>query len=346
MKAVVFYGPGDMRIEEREIPQPSEQEVLIKMKACAICGTDVRIYSFGQANVKPPQIIGHEIAGVVSQVGSKIKGCREGDKITLVTAVGCGKCRYCLEGRVNLCHHIKPIGYYYSGGFAEYMIVPAEAIRQGSILKIPKGLSFNEASLAEPLSCCINGQEYLNIGLGDRVVIVGTGPIGCMHAELAKVSGATKIILADISAERLKLAKVVEADVYINSEKEDLVKRVLEETQGDGADVVITACPSPQVQAQSLSMTAIRGRICFFGGLPHGKSRIDFDSNIIHYREISVHGAFASHHSQYQKALDLFVSGRIKASKFITHQFPLKDLVKGIETIKEGKALKAVVVMN
>jgi len=346
LKAAVFYGPGDIRIENKDKPKPAPGEVLIKIKNCAVCGTDVRIYSYGQANVKPPHIIGHEIAGVISEIGEGVESCREGERVTVVTCVGCGVCDFCLDGRVNLCKKLKAIGYYYSGGFAEYMIVPREAVQQGNILPLPEDLPFDEATLAEPLSCCINGQEYLNIDMGDTVVVIGAGPIGCMHVELAKVSGATKIILADISSQRLKLAQRIKADIYVNSQEEDLVKRVLEETKGEGADVVITACPSPQAQQQALEMIRSRGRISFFGGLPHDRSKVTLDTNIIHYKEISIYGAFASHHLQYKKAIELLSSGRIEGKKFITHHFPLDQLAEAIQKVKKGEALKAVVIME
>jgi len=346
LKAAVYYGPGKIKVEERPKPTLKEDEVLIQVKACAICGTDVRIYTYGQANVKPPHIIGHEITGVISEMGEGVTGYKGGERVTLVTCVGCGRCEFCLAGRVNLCPQMRAIGYHYSGGFAEWMIVPAEAVYQSNILLLPDNLSFEEATLAEPLSCCINGEEYLDIKAGDTVTIIGAGPIGCMHAQLAEVSGATKVILADISEERLELARGVKADVYINSQKENLVDRVLEETQGAGSEVVITACPSPEAQEQALAITRSRGRISFFGGLPHDKSKIPFESNIIHYKEISVFGAYASHHLQYKSALKLLSSQRIEGEKLITHRFPLEEIEKAIQVVKKGKALKAIITME
>jgi len=346
MKAAVYYGPGKIKIEERPLPEPAKGEVLLEVKACAICGTDVRIYSFGQKNVKPPHIIGHEISGIIKKIGGGVKGYKEGERVVLVTSVGCGRCEFCLQGRPNICPEVKAIGYFYSGGFTEYMIVPEEAVSKGNILKIPENLSFVEASLTEPLSCCINGQEYLNISMADTVVVIGAGPIGCLHAQLAKVSGATKVILTDLSEERLKLARRIEADTYINASREKPVKRVLEETNGKGAEVIITACPSPQAQEEALLMSKIRGRISFFGGLPHEHSHISFDSNIIHYKEISVYGAFASSHLQFKKALSLLASKKIEAKRFITHKFSLKEIEKGMNMVKEGKTLKAVIVME
>ncbi len=174
------------------------------------------------------------------------------------------------------------------------------------------------------------------------MVVVGSGPIGCMHIELARLSGATKIILADISDERLELGKKFGATLFINSGKEDLVKRIKDETGGAGANVIITACPAGQAQEQALQMIATRGRISFFGGLPGG-STITIESNIIHYKEVSVFGAFASSASQYKQALALLASRSIKGENLITHRFPLEKIKEALEIAKSGKGLKVII---
>ncbi len=342
MKAALFLGPEKMEVKELEKPQCKEGEISLRVKACAVCGTDVRIYYHGQKNVKPPHIIGHEIAGVIEDFGSGIQGYEKGEPVIVVTPVGCGKCRLCKKGLHNLCLDFKAIGYHYPGGFAQYVVIPEAAVGQGNVLKIPP-IPFDEASLVEPLSCCVNGQNYLNIEQGDRVAVLGAGPIGCMHAELAWTRGAAKVILADISQTRLQLARRIPADLYVNSAKEDPVKKVLKFTGGEGVDVTIVACPSGQAQEQALEMTAKKGRISFFGGLPHDKSKISLDSNLLHYKEISLFGAFASHASQYKKALSLIESRKVDARKLITHKFPLEDIVQGIEMVKNGESLKVVI---
>lgn len=343
MKSAVYFGPEDIRIEEKEKPRCREGEVLLRVRACAICGTDVRIYYHGQKNVVPPQVIGHEIAGTIEDLGSAVKGCERGDRVILVTPVGCGRCEFCREGRHNLCLDFKALGYHYPGGFSEYMIIPSEAVNQGNLIKIPEALPFEEASLIEPLSCCLNGQEYLKIKEGDTVVVFGSGPIGCMHVELAKSQGAKKIILIDISEERLSLAERFSADNLISSRKEDVVTQVLSLTHNSGADVVITACSANTAQEKSLRIIKKRGRISFFAGLPKDKPTISLDSNIIHYKEISLFGAFASYKKQYEKALSLVSSGKIKAGKFITRTISLDQLVEGIELTRSGRGLKVIV---
>ena len=342
MIAAVFEGPG--KIEVKEIPRPvcGKGEVSIKVLACAICGTDVRIYRHGQKNVKPPHIIGHEIAGVVEEVGPGVSGVETGERVTLVTSVGCGKCKFCRKGWHNLCSSGVAIGYYYQGGFAQYMTVPEPAVSQGNIIPFSEKLSFAEASIVEPLSCCINGQEYLNISSGDTVVIFGCGPIGCMHSEVAKSKNAEKIIMVDVDEKRLKMAGKFSPDIIVNSSQKDAVEEIMSVTDG-GADVVIVACGVNKVQEQAVRAANKKGRISFFAGLPKDRPAITLDSNLVHYREISIFGAFASHKRQYEEALDLIESGKIDAGEIITHRFPLGEINGAIETAGSGEGLKIVV---
>ena len=344
MKAAVFEGPERMSVKQVPRPECGPGEVLVKVKACAVCGTDIRIYYHGQKNVVPPHIIGHEIAGIIAEVGEGVGDCQSCEPVTLVTSVGCGGCKYCQKGYVNLCPSGKALGYFYPGGFAEYIAVPREAVGQGNVLKLPPGISFEEASIVEPLSCCINGQDYLKIESGETVAVFGAGPIGRMHAELARASGASRIILIDLSPQRLELARNCSSiDYIVDAARENPVERVLDLTHGEGADVAIVACSSGKAQQQALKIATKKGRVSFFAGLPKQNSVIELDSNIIHYREISVFGAFASYREQYLRALELISSGKVEAKDIITHRFPLDRIVEAIETAKSGIGLKVVI---
>ncbi len=344
MKAAVYLGPENVEIRDVPKPECGPNEVLIKVGACAICGTDVRIFYKGQKNVVPPAITGHEIAATIEKVGKNVSGYAEGQKAIIVTPVGCGRCKFCRASLHNLCVDFKAIGYDFSGGFAEYVLINAAAVQQGNVIVAPDTLNFDEGSLVEPLSCCINGAEYLNITLGDTAVVIGAGPIGCMHAQLAKTYGATKVIMIDTVEERVQLAeKTTDSDVFINAAKVDPVRAVMDETGGEGADVIITACSAGPAQQQALQMAAKRGRISFFAGLPKDKPTIEFDSNLLHYREISVFGAFASHATDYVRAMTLIASRKIDARKLITKRIPLDDIVSGYESSRAGHGLKVVV---
>ena len=346
MRAAVFMGPGVMEVREVATPKPKSGEVLVKVKSCAVCGTDVRIFTHGQKNVVPPITTGHEIAGVIEEIGKDVKGnFKKGDKVTVVTCVGCQKCRYCKKGIYNLCDDPKYIGYYYPGGFAEYVIIPEEAVKGNNIVKIDADISFPEISVIEPLTCCINGQEFLHIEKGDNVVIFGSGPIGFLHAELAKASGADKVIMADISQERLDMAKNFSITHFINSKTENPLEKVMSLTGGCGADVIIVACGVLSVFEQALQMINKRGRISYFASLPKDNPVIKFDANVLHYKEVSVHGAFASNRSHFDKAVELISSKKINVKKVVTHTFPLEKIVDAMNMSKSGVGLKSVILM-
>jgi L-iditol 2-dehydrogenase len=344
MRAAVYYGPEDIRIQDVPTPKPGPGEILLRVHACAICGTDVRIYFHGQKNVVPPAITGHEICGTIEALGDGVHGYKVGQRAVVVTPVGCGRCRFCRGGVHNLCVDFRAVGYQFPGGFAEYMPLNEAAVRQGNVIIAPDSLPPDEGALVEPLSCCINGQEYLDVSIGDTVAVIGAGPIGGMHVELARSQGATKVILVDIAEHRLAMARErFSADVLVDSSKEDPVARVMAETDGAGADVVIVACGVASAQQQAIRMAAFKGRVSLFAGLPKDKPTVELDSNAIHYRELSVYGAFASHSTDYMRALSLVASRRVDARKFITARLPLESIVEGMKMSKSGEGLKVVV---
>ncbi len=343
MKAAVYHGIEDMRVEEIKQPICKAGEIMIKVHYCAICGTDVRIYFSGHKKVVPPAVIGHEISGTVAEIGREVEesGLKVGDKVTVVTSMGCENCKMCDKGLYNLCPDTKALGYFYPGGFAEYIIVPEAGIRQKSVLNLPAGVSMKEGALIEALSCVINGQNYLDINQGDTVVIYGGGPIGLMHAVLAHASGADNVIVSDPAYDRLeRFGRQFEGLILIDPTKVTLKEEVMKLTGGYGADVVITACPSPQAQVEGLEILGSKGRISLFGGLPKNNSVITIDANIIHYKEISVFGAFASNRKDYLKASDLIASHKIDAEKFISAVLPLEKINEGISMVKNGQVLK------
>lgn len=188
MKAGVLYAIENLKIQDVPTPTPLKKEILIKVKACTICGTDIRVYHYGHKLIRFPRITGHEVSGEIVEVGKQIKDYKVGQKVAVAPAIPCGRCYYCQRGIQSMCINLTAIGYHYDGGFAEFMIVPEDAIRNGCVNFVPDNLSFEEAALAEPLACAINGQELSRIGLGDTVVVIGAGPLGCIHlAESGKV---------------------------------------------------------------------------------------------------------------------------------------------------------------
>lgn len=345
MKAALYHRIGDLRIEEVELPRINEEEILIKVKACAVCGTDLRIYKFG--HFKIPQgtkrVLGHEVSGEIVAVGSKVKGYKVGMGVAVPPNVGCGTCSMCIQGYNQLCPTYEAFGISLDGGFQEYMKIPAFAISTGNVVPIPDGVSFEEAALTEPLSCCYNTYNVLKTAPGDVVLIVGAGPIGALHAMMSRLAGAKKIIVADVSAERLEEIKQYGVDVIINSNGKDLVQEVINETKGYGADVVITACSVPEVQRQALHMAATRGRISFFGGLPKGKEEVLLNTNLIHYKELVVIATTGSSISDFYKSMQIVASKKIDVKSLISATFKTEETTQAFEFAASGKGMKALV---
>jgi L-iditol 2-dehydrogenase len=345
MKAAVVESLG--RICVTSVPDPVilPGSLLIRVEACAICGSDIRIFRKGDPRARLPQIIGHEIAGVVESLGEGTKGFAVGDRVTVAPGHGCGACAYCRTGHGNVCIDPRPsIGYASSGGFAQYIVPPLNVVAGGFVNKIPAGMSFEDASMAELLACCINGQERSSVGPGDVVLVMGAGPAGCMHVEVARARGASRVILTQRTEARLALAaSKVEPDLAIAAEGEELRRRVMAETDGLGVDVVIVAAPSCEAQAAALHLVAPMGRINFFGGLPKDRHDIAIDSNIIHYKEINLTGASSSLGRQNREALDLIAAGKVRAPRLITHRFALEETPAAFATVEAKGALKAVV---
>jgi L-iditol 2-dehydrogenase len=344
LKALVFLGPGKMEL--REVPKPActPRTMVVKVEACGFCGSDLRTYKSGHHRVNPPWIIGHEVAGVVVEVGKEVQGFREGDRVAVAPPVYCGRCWYCRRGIYYLCVNQRELAQAWPGGFAEYMAIPEEALAFGSIHKIPEGLSFEEAAISEPASSCVNAQELAGTSVEDLVVIVGAGPIGCFHVEIARARGARMVALIDVLPARLELASRFHPDYLLpgGNGTKDHLEKVREITGGFGASVIVVACPSGEAQQEALEMAAKGGRVLFFGGLPRDASQVLFDSNAIHYKGLHVIGATTFSPKHHETALSLFASGRIHAREYITHVLPLEDFKQGIEALLRGEALKVV----
>jgi len=243
----------------------------------------------------------------------------------------------------NVCPINYALGYQFPGGFAEYVLLNQTTLRYGPLHHIPKSLDYPLATLAEPLACCLNGLERSQLRPGDTVVIIGAGPAGCLLAMASKALGAAKVILAQRSRPRLEMARITGADVLVLTSEEDLAERVMEETSGLGAEVVVVACASPEAQAQALRLVKNRGHVNLFAGLPPGSPPIAVDTNLIHYKECYVHGSHGSLPRHHRAALDLLAAGRIKPAGLITHTFPLEAILEAFQVVEERRGMKVVV---
>jgi L-iditol 2-dehydrogenase len=247
-----------------------------------------------------------------------------------------------VSGNNELCENHREIGQNWPGGFAEYVAIPEASVQLGTIRAVPEGLDLAYAAVSEPISSCVHAQEKGQVGLGDRVAIVGAGPIGCIHASLARARGADRVYVADIVEDRLRMAEAFALDATIYARDRDVVQEVMRLTGGKGADVVITATPAPIACVQAVEMARKGGRILVFGGLPQDDSKPGVDMNLVHYNALHMMGTtiFAPRHQRL--ALQLMVSGRVPVEKLVTHRFPLEDFVRGATMALEGRVLKAV----
>jgi len=342
MKAVVVQAPNHYGIETVPIPETPAGGMLLKVDACGLCGSDLRTLRSEHRKVTLPWIIGHEICAPIVEINSRCQmNWTVGTRLAVGPLAYCGCCDFCFAGAYELCQNYREIAQAWQGGLAEYIAIPEDCLRLGTIHPVAQHADIAATTLAEPLSSCIHAQEKGEIGLGDVVVIIGSGAVGCLHTMLARLRGARKTILVDMVAERLTLAEAFHPDVIINASKTDLVAEVLRLTQGKGAHVVITANPAPIAQVQAVQMTRKGGRILLFGGLPVDQSTPAVDMNLVHYNGLHLIGTtiFAPRHQLL--ALDLLMDGKIN-TKDLIKCYPLDDFKTAAQLALDGKVLKEV----
>jgi L-iditol 2-dehydrogenase len=347
MKAAVLVDAR--RLEIREVPDPvvPDDGLVLEVKACGVCGSDLRRWKEGPAEGSDPIIPGHEAAGVVVEVGKATSDYSVGERLAVAPDIHCGHCYYCQRGLFNLCDDIRMLGITpgYAGGFAERLLLTREVLTNGIVHRMPEELSFIEGALAEPCSSVVAAHEKAGTSPKDTVVVLGAGPIGCIHVEVAAARGA-RVIVSEPSPSRRELARRFEAEVIIDPSSEKVVGRVRELTGGLGADIVICANPTAETQSQAVEMVRKGGRVVLFGGLPKSEPMTTLDANRIHYGEIEVVGAFSYHPTGHELALELLKRKAISAELLVTHEFPLERVGEAFETADKGEGLKVVVTMS
>ncbi|MFH0964779.1 MAG: alcohol dehydrogenase catalytic domain-containing protein [Planctomycetota bacterium] len=343
MKAAVLEGAERMKLKELPAQPCGPGEVQLRVHACAVCGSDIRIFHHGNPRVKYPAIIGHEVAGEVVDVGEGVKRFRKGDRLALGADVPCGECDWCQNGLGNNCETNYAIGYQFSGGFATEMTLAPMVVNFGPVTAIGEGVSYEEAALAEPLACAVNGLEMCSLKVGETLCVIGAGPIGCMMIPLGRHMGAREVIVIQRSRRRLQLARAFGADHYLCSEETDVAEAVREITRGRGPDVVVTTCGSVEAHEQAIAMVAKRGRVNLFGGLGKGARNLSVPSNAIHYKECFVLGSHGSVPRQHRIAMGLIEKRIVDVSRCITHRFKLEEIHKAFEAAEKHDGLKVMV---
>ncbi len=342
MDAVIFKGPLNYGVEKIPIPFISEGEVLLKVSACGLCGSDLRTLKFGHRKITPPFIIGHEICGEIVQVGSRVShDWKVGMQFAIAPVVYCGTCIYCRQERFELCQNYREIGQVWAGGFAEFMVIPTDALANGVINPISPSVDPIQAALSEPLAACLNALEKIDFSIVRSAAIFGSGAIGCMLLQLIRSQGVENIILIDPNDNRLEVAKIFHPDHTINTSTMDVVKEIRTYTDGVGADAVFTATAAPTVQNQALEASSKGGQIIVFSGLPKNQSVIQVDFNQIHYGSLRISGTSIYSPDHHRQALSLIEDEKINVKDIIT-TYPLLDFVSGARAALNGEIIKAV----
>lgn len=339
-----MYGPKDIRLEETEIPEIGANEILLRVQSAAICGTDVRMFNNGHKLIhdRAPRILGHELSGVIAGVGRNLRGYREGTAVAVAPNMGCGICDECVGGNTHQCRDYQALGINLDGGFAEYVRIPEAAVRQGNVIALDRRVTFEEAALNEPLSCVYNGFLQCRIKPGDNVLIIGAGPIGLMHAKLAKMAGAARVLINDLSEERLQICRRVD-DALITIPSDGLKEQIFDLTQGKGVNVCITACPAPQAQAAALELMATGGTVNFFGGLPASQEMVTLNTNLIHYKQLVITGSARANVLQFRTTLKLIADGLVDVKGLISAKFALPQIIDGFRSADQASGLKNVI---
>lgn len=336
MRAAVFYGKKDVRLEDRPIPEPGPGEVLLRVKFCGICGSDLEAYKFGL--YQPGIIIGHELAADIAAIGPDVRGWGVGDRVTSNDVISCGECRYCRSGRVSLCDGVTMPGVTCDGAYAEYMTVSAKAL-----FRIPEGVTYEQAAVTDPSSNALHAVRRSGLGLGDRVLVVGAGPIGLLIIQAALLAGARKVIVAEMNPARTKLARQMGAADVIDPSKENLDLRVADLTDDQGADVVFCASGSPEAMGSTFTLVKKGGTVVPVG-ICEQPVQADFLSLVMN--ELDYRGTYASY-DEYGLALDLMAQGRWHVEPIISGVIPLEQIVaEGFEALVRPDTVAAKILVK
>jgi L-iditol 2-dehydrogenase len=323
MQAVVLHGKEDLRVETVPVPSPIEGELLLRVGAALTCGTDLKVYRRGYhaRMLVPPTLFGHEIAGTVIEMGAHVAGFKPGDRVVALNSAPCGACLFCRKGQPNLCSDL----LFNNGAYAEYIRIPARIVQKNTLL-IPDDVPFEHAALTEPLACVVRGLEESNAKAGDAVVVLGAGPIGLMFMRAAQIAGCRVIAVVKrddqiASARRFGASHVVQIGEGVN--EVEAVKMLTD--GGEGADIVIECVATPATWEKSVEMVRKGGTVNFFGGPPSG-TRVSFDTNVLHYSDITLKASFHHTPDTCRRAFALITSGQVHAEDFITARSNLANV--------------------
>jgi len=340
MKAAKYYSQRDIRMEEMPVSCIGEDEALVEMRACGICGSDLMEWYL---KPRAPLVLGHEPAGVISELGRKVKDFKVGDRVFAHHHVADLTCHFCKHGDYTLCKQFHETNIQ-PGGFAQYFKVPAPNLQLDTLV-IPDSVSFDEATFIEPVGCCLRAIKKCDMQEGDAVAVIGVGVTGLIHVALSKVYGASKTFASDFFDHRLSVARKMGADVVVNPERGDFVETVKSETDGRGVDIAIVTAPSVEAYKTALNVCRKGGKLCVFAPTAPG-SFLQVSPNELFFNEIKIIPSYSTSHLETKTALELVASGKLNVETLITHRFKLAEAPEAFKTAIESKDCLKVVIHN
>jgi L-iditol 2-dehydrogenase len=343
MRAALLHAPGSLEVSTLPRPDCPEGGLLIKVEACSVCASDVKMVRLGHRDLLYPRILGHEVAGKIVESSAEGGSLEVGDRVQVWPGMACGDCPQCLRGHDNQCSSIGILGFNRDGGFAELMAVPGECVSSGGVNRLDDGMPSDLATLAEPLACCMNAQESLGVGFGDNVLIVGGGPLGALHALLARHHRASMVTVMERESRRRKMLSPTGADQVIEPPEPDAWGAALDLTSGQGFDKIILAASEVQVDDRLLGILAPRGQLCLFSGLPKDRATATVDLNQLHYMERRVVGSYGCRSADCRQALRLLTDGGIEASWLISGRFGLDSIHEALRHAESKEGMKATI---
>ena len=340
MKAIVYYDFKDFRMEEIPTPEIGEEEILVKVKICGLCSTDIVRAQYHLA--KPRSVLGHEVVGEVAEIGQRVTGLKIGERVAVYHHAQCGACYYCRHGQEPLCDQYRSTNII-PGGFAEYVRVIPELVKK-SIVKLPEDMTYEDASLTEPTGCATRTITKCHITLGDTITIIGGGSLGLLNAQLAKYFGAAQVIVSDHHDFRIAKARELGIDYAFNSKKTPIEDKIKELTNGRGADIVVVAVASSEAVQEGLKLTRLGGKICLFGDFRDvPQPNLNVDPKLLLRDDVTIFGSWGCSPQDYRVAFDMIRMGRIRAREMITHIFPLERFQEAVDVMLGKECLKIII---
>ncbi|TSA23176.1 alcohol dehydrogenase [bacterium] len=335
MKVALFEKPHQLKVTHKDLRKLNEDEVLVKVTACGVCGTDLHIVE-GSSRSSPPVVLGHEYAGIITDVGNEPNGFAPGDHVAVDPNIACGTCFYCRRGDVHLCKNLRALGVDIDGGMAEFCIVPSS-----QLYRLPSTLTLEQAAFIEPLSCAVHGIDRAQIRAGDTVVILGGGTVGLLMLQLATISGASRVIVVEPVEWKRGIATRIGAFEVLDPTVVKVFECIMDLT-GEGADVVIECAGRPETTSLSLTLARRGGTVEWFGVCPLGAT-VQVEPNSVYFKELTIVGSYVNPHT-FDRSIALIAANKISFRDFVIDKFPLDRVHEALKSLAEGKTIKSLIV--